>query len=78
METTKPNRFWLVCDATTKDVVSTHNREREAEDAAKQCALQAIGTTFVVMQAHEAYVASAAVSRTFLEYPTTDEEAANV
>lgn len=78
METIAPERFWLVCDATTKGVVSDHSSERDAENAARQSALQGIGTTFVVMQVHEAYVAAASVSRTYLDYPKRAEEAADV
>ncbi len=78
MGTTTPERFWLVCNATTKIVESHHCSVADAENAAKQHALQAIGTTFVVMELHEAYVAAASVSRTFLEFPKRHEEAADV
>lgn len=69
----KPEMFWLVWDATEGAPIESFDDSNKAWDFAKQKAEERLGSTIVVLEPKEAWVAAAVVSRTFLQYPERAE-----
>lgn len=70
----KPEMFWLVWDATEGAPIESFDDQDKAWKFAKQKAEERLGSTIVVLEPKEAWIAAAVVSKTYLSYPARAAE----
>lgn len=68
------NLFWPVFDLDMMEIIEVHDDKYDAINAAQGFAEDRIGSTIVVLEPAEAFVATAVVSKAWLSYPTKAED----